>query len=89
MTPALARMEINWAELQRAAISAFITSRDNGSFARDRSAPELNTAARLLYPASGRTCRECGAPFDASAVTSALFCAACITGWDQPNLEVS
>ena len=77
-----AQIAPDWTELQRAAISAFITSRDNGSFARDRSAPELTAGARLLYPASGRTCRECRAPFESSAVTTALFCEACFINWD-------
>lgn len=85
----LAQIAPDWTELQRAALAAVIADCDNGSFARDRSAPELNTSSRLLYPASGRTCRECGAPFESSAVTTALYCEACITGWDQPNLEVS
>jgi len=75
-------LAVDWTELQRAAISAFITSRDNGSFARDRSAPELTAGARLLYPASERVCRECGAPFESSTVTTALYCEACLINWN-------
>lgn len=85
MTLLLTQIAPDWTELQRAAVSAFITSRDNGSFARDRSAPELTAGVRLLYPASGRTCRECGAPFESSVVATALFCEACLIGWDQPK----
>lgn len=82
MTLALVQIAPDWTELQRAAIAEFITSRNNGSFARDRSAPELTAGARLLYPASERVCRECDALFEGSAVTSTLYCEACITGWN-------
>ena len=82
MTPALAQIAPDWTELQRAAISEFITSRDNGRFASDRSKPELAVAVRLLYPASERVCRECDALFEGSAVTSTLYCEACLINWN-------
>lgn len=82
---AVAPIAPNWPELQRAALAAVIADYDDGSFARDRSAPELNAGVRLLYPASRRTCRECDAQFESSAVTSTLFCEMCIAGSDQPK----
>lgn len=58
---------------------------DRLAFERDRRAYDrlLDDCLREEFQHVIRRCRECNAPFDASAVTSRLFCEACLLKWSK------
>ncbi|HMV46538.1 MAG TPA: hypothetical protein PLD20_00790 [Blastocatellia bacterium] len=57
---------------------------DRLRFERDRRTYErlMDECLREEFPHTLRRCRECDAPFDASAVTSRLFCEFCLLKMD-------